>query len=79
MGWRHIADKDVKARTDHRCWLCGQKIASGETYRRRTGYDDNGPVAIHMHPECEADTHDWDQTEWELFNQYEFDRPPIEN
>lgn len=66
MSWRHIEDKDVKARKDHRCWLCAETIDKGTTYRRRVGIGDDGPMTMHMHAECEAATRDWDQMDWEV-------------
>lgn len=69
MSWRHIEDKDVRARKHHQCWLCMESIDAGTTYRRRTGIGDDGPVTMHMHPECEQQTHDWDSMEWETFEQ----------
>ena len=44
MTWRHIADKNVTARKDHSCWLCGETIDKSTTYRRRVGIGDDGPM-----------------------------------
>ena len=75
--WRHIQDSDATARKDHRCLLCGQKIAKGTKYTRRTGFGEDGPVTMRMHTECEAETRDWDEMDWETFDG-DFERPDSE-
>ena len=77
MSWTHIEDKDVKARKPHRCFLCCEPIPVGTTYRRRVGIDENGPVTTHMHPECEAETQEWDMADWETFMEGELERPKL--
>ncbi len=47
----------VKARKLHRCCLCGQRIAVGESHDTRTGVGD-GMWTMRMHPEC----HRYEQT-----------------
>jgi hypothetical protein len=75
MIWHHVEDSEVRARKPHRCFLCCEPIAAGELYRRRNGIDEDGHVAMHMHPECEAATHGWDQADWECFSEGDMKRP----
>jgi hypothetical protein len=41
-----------KARTEHRCTWCGQKILQGEKYLRWASYDGGYCDTNKMHPEC---------------------------
>ena len=75
--WRHLKDKDHAACCDHVCWLCGQPILKGTGYRRRTGLDGREFVSMAMHFECEAETHGWDETDWEVFDATQFIRPGV--
>lgn len=75
MSWQHIEDKLVKARKPHRCYCCGQAIAIGEIYLRRFGYGEDGPQSFRFHPECEKETRDWDEGDWETFCPGDFKRP----
>lgn len=59
----------LKARKDHRCSWCGQKIDAGSTYHRWRWFGDDGPTVVKMHPECEdarieARNDDPDFEEW---------------
>jgi hypothetical protein len=69
-----LRDKDIKARKPHECLLCGESILVGEPYRHRTAIED-GFIIMHIHPECERKTRDWDETEWETFSYGELPRP----
>lgn len=75
MSWTHIEDKHVRARKPHECWLCCEPIEVGAVYCRRAGISEDGPLTMHMHPECEAETRDWDWMDWETFSQGDMDRP----
>ena len=75
MSWQPIEDKIVKARKPHICYLCCQTIATGEIYRRRFGYGEEGPETCRFHPECEIETRDWDEQDWETFCPGYFERP----
>lgn len=44
----------IKARKPHRCCLCGERIAAGDTQDVRTGASSDGMWTMHMHPECHA-------------------------
>ena len=75
MSWQHIEDKTIKARKPHVCYLCCQTIATGEIYLRRFGYGEEGPETFRFHPECEEETRDWDDGDWETFCPGDFERP----
>ena len=75
MSWQSIEDKDVRARKPHTCWLCGEPIDVGAVYRRRSGITEDGPSTMHMHPECEVETRDWDLYDWETCFQGDIVRP----
>jgi hypothetical protein len=65
MTWKHISDTTQRARRRYGCALCGTPIEIGETYIRRFGYADGEASVTQMHPECEAETRDWDAMDWE--------------
>jgi len=75
VSWRHLKDSEPVARRDHSCFLCGQQIPAGEQYVRRVGFDDRELVTTTMHTECDVETWDWDQTDWETFSPGELERP----
>jgi hypothetical protein len=75
MSWRHIEDKDRKARKPHRCIVCDELINPGEIYRSRSGYGDDGIVTITLHSECEEASRKWSQDQWDSHEPGEFDRP----
>ncbi len=75
MSWTHLRDITYKARKLHRCFLCNGWIIIGDTYIYRVGKDDEGISVIKMHPECEKETHGWDDTDWECFGQGDMERP----
>jgi len=75
MNWTHLRDNKRKARKEHRCWLCNESILIGERYIDRAGADGDGIVTIKMHPECEHETHKWDDMDWECFFQGDMKRP----
>ncbi len=64
---RTMSDGNVRARKQHRCGLCGDPIAVGETHRHWTGKDGGEFVSSRQHLECLAVTvHDkWDAIDWE--------------
>ncbi|NDB77447.1 MAG: hypothetical protein EB141_17700 [Verrucomicrobia bacterium] len=68
-------DDTVKTRKKHECRVCGEIIPAGEAVIRRAGFDSDGPWAIHMHPECERLTKDWDSMDWESIGPGEVKRP----
>lgn len=68
-------DFTVKTRKAHCCRLCGEAINTGESCIRRAGFDGDGPWTIHMHPECEVQTKDWDDGDWESAGIGEIKRP----
>jgi hypothetical protein len=74
MSWTHLDNSVVKeSRKPHRCYLCGREIPKGASYLRRTGIDDDaGLLSIAMHLECESQTHDWDEMDWEHLSPGDF-------
>lgn len=61
-----ISDKLVKTRKRHRCRLCNEFIEIGEQAIARNGFESGeGPWTIHMHPECEPFSREWDCYDWE--------------
>lgn len=62
-----LSDCNVKARKQHRCDLCGEAIAIGETHRHWTGKDGGEFMSSRQHLECLAVTvaDRWDAIDWE--------------
>lgn len=46
------SDKTVKAKKEHKCSLCGQKIEAGESYRRYSGKYDGEFFDQCFHENC---------------------------
>ena len=44
--------KKRKARKQHSCWWCAEKINTGETYPRWVWVADGRKTEIKVHPEC---------------------------
>ena len=67
MSWTCLSDRRLKARKPHRCYLCGLKIAVGETYVRYVGVGEDGFSSSANHDECLQVTSDnkWDIHCWE--------------
>jgi hypothetical protein len=66
MSWTCIeGNKESKARKRHSCSVCDSWIELGETQITRTGVDSDGWCRMHMHPECEEYSRDWDDFDWE--------------
>ncbi len=75
MSWTHLRDTNPKAKKEHKCFLCGEKILVGEKYISRSGIDDVGLTSFAMHVECEDGTKDWTPWDWECTSEGEADRP----
>lgn len=45
-------DRIIKARKDHKCYWCGNKIKKGKTYHRWACFTDGTAFAIKVHLEC---------------------------
>jgi hypothetical protein len=72
--WVWIRDSEVKARKQHRCFLCGEKIEVNESYIARTGVEDV-IVTFKMHIGCEKESSNWHIEDWETFSEGEMKRP----
>lgn len=57
----------VRARKQHRCFLCGEPICQNSEYDRRTGVERGEILTMAMHPECNEASSDWDDADWETF------------
>jgi hypothetical protein len=68
-------DRISKTRKQQSCRVCGEVIAPLEIVVRRSGFDSDGPWTIHMHPECEKLTQNWDSADWESISPGELKRP----
>lgn len=67
MSWRHVEEREVKARREHKCCLCGFRIRKRAKHIVRFGFDEDGPVRMRMHAVCEDATRKWDEMDWETF------------
>jgi hypothetical protein len=65
----------AKCRKDHQCRLCGETIHAGETCERWSGLHEGEYFTSHAHPECLAETEDWDLTDWETCSVGDVERP----
>jgi hypothetical protein len=65
MSWTHIEDSTPKAKKEYQCFLCGEVIKIGERHVRRFGYYDGDSLSSRMHVECEEESREWDQQDWE--------------
>jgi len=59
-------DREVKARKEHKCCLCGLRIRKGAMHWQRKVYD-SVPFVMRMHAVCRHASKDWDQLDWESF------------
>ncbi len=76
MSWKHLGDTTIKsARKPHRCFLCGELIPAKSAYVNRRGAGDGELIEQKMHVECERESHNWDQTDWECFSEGDMERP----
>ena len=75
MSWRHLSDEHPVARKPHHCFLCGETIEVGEKHVRRTSVDGRELCSLRMHLECEKESQDWDETDWECFFEGDAPRP----
>jgi hypothetical protein len=69
MSSRHIQDKIVKTRKDHRCCVCDEVIPAGsKVLARTTGDDNDGIFTGYFHDDCEEYSRDWEDGEWETLS-----------
>jgi hypothetical protein len=71
VSW-HFGDSTPTAAREHRCHLCDELIAKGETHVRRTGIVEGSFVGVRMHLKCEALTGTWSDHDWENYEPDEF-------
>jgi hypothetical protein len=70
----HLRDSVVKGKKEYRCAMCDEKILAGERHVVRVGvWDDFGQFRMHL--ECEYETRNWSQDEWDSHEPCEFKRP----
>ena len=53
MSYTALDITTPKARKEHACTYCGEKILIGSTYYREKGVYDGGMQSLAYHPECE--------------------------
>ena len=61
----HTPPVTLKARKDHVCSWCAQKILAGSTYLRWASMYDNSCGTNKMHQECHAAACDGEYGQWE--------------
>lgn len=75
MSYELLSESRPKARKDHRCIWCGQKIEKGTTYISERSVFDGEMQNHHWHVECsEASQEYFSQGECE-FDPYSNERP----
>lgn len=75
MAWTHFRDERGRARSLRRCDLCCEMIQPEEMRVKRFGVDSGKFVRMDMHLECDAQTHGWDEMQWECFSPGDIIRP----
>ena len=74
MSYTLLSETHPKARKEHRCIWCGQKITIGEQYVAERSVFDREMQNHHWHYECLKDARSNQDYEWE-FMPYNNDRP----
>lgn len=79
MSWTCLeGNATSKARKKHRCDVCGQRINPGDQQVTRSGVESGeGFYRMHMHPECEEYSRDWDNGDWESHSPGDISREEI--
>ncbi len=75
MGWNCLSNETPVARKSHQCFLCFGTIELGERHVKRSGVADGSFVTSRFHIECEAQTKDWDEMDWESCTAGSLPRP----
>lgn len=66
MSWTQLSgNKECLARKKHRCDICDSPIQKGEKQITRSGVSEDGFYRMHMHPECEKYSSEWEYYDWE--------------
>lgn len=77
MSWTHLRDTRGRSRKPRICDLCGRRIEPQTVRVKRVGIMDGEFAHSHLHVECEAATHDWDEMDWETHIIGEGDWPEV--
>ena len=70
-------DREIRARKEHRCDLCGLRIRRRAKYWLRQGVEGREHWRLRMHAVCRAAADEWDWIdwdEWRIGDEYEFRR-----
>lgn len=79
MSWTCLeGNRTCKARKWHRCMVCDKAIEPGDIQVTRSGVDEEGFIRMHMHPECEEYSRDWDNGDWETHSPGDISREEIQ-
>lgn len=79
MSWTCLeGNRTIKAKKKHRCDVCDEVIIPGDTQVTRTGVSIDGFYRMHMHPECEEYSRDWDNGDWETHSPGDISREEIQ-
>jgi hypothetical protein len=54
MSYTALSKTTPKARKEHACTYCGEKVKVGETYYREEGVYDGNMQSLPYHTECDA-------------------------
>lgn len=74
MSFTLLSETRPKARKDHRCIWCGEKILKGNIYVAERSVFDGEMQNHHWHEECLTDARNNSDYEWE-FTPYDNERP----
>ena len=75
MSYTLLSETKPKARKQHRCIWCGEKILIGETYRREKSVYDGSFQDHKWHLECDNVSADYFSNGEEEFDPYDNERP----
>lgn len=77
MSYQLLSDSHPKARKDHLCIWCGQKIPAGTVYYAERSVFDGEMQNHHWHEECKDAADDYFSAGEEEFCPYDNERPRI--
>ena len=67
-------DREIVARKEHRCDLCGLRIRRRAKYWMREGVEGREHWRLRMHAVCRHASRDWDDQDWMCHDEWEFRR-----